>query len=480
MKLLVVDDDSFNREYLAGFLTRLGHEVNQAGNGSQALEYFLKGSYDLVLSDIRMPHMSGLDFLKRIRSCPQGQDSLVILFTAYSELASAVEALRAGAYDYLLKPVNIKELVAVLEKVEEHLALRRENRVLTHSFEDAVKTASEDTRKELIHFKKAYYQSLGLKHIGVFSRSMQEVFEQARLLQTERSIPVLIEGETGTGKEVVARFIHFGPGSTAPFIDVNCAALSSALFESELFGYEAGAFSGGQPRGQKGKLDLAQGGTVFLDEIAEIAPPFQAKLLRVLQENEYYRVGGLKKIKSDIRFIGATNACLKQAVAEGSFRADLYYRMSTGHIYIPPLRERREEILPLATMFLQQFAQQRKKAFNTISPEAASLLMAHSWPGNVRELRNMIERAVILDDNSVLKPEHLPLLLDATPDSSRSINILDWRNLALPPDGLPLEELNREIIRQSLAMHQGNITRAAAYLGLTRRTLSYRLNKMQD
>ncbi|MCR4399803.1 MAG: sigma-54 dependent transcriptional regulator, partial [Syntrophomonadaceae bacterium] len=296
MNILLVEDEVRSRQYVARFLTQLGHHVVEAGDGEEALRLVAEQEFHLVFTDNRMPRMSGLEFLRRLRQDLERPDMDVILVTAFGDMETAVEALRAGAYDYLLKPVNIEELVAVTERVAEHQALRREHRVLSRRFEDAVRAATEETVQELSRLKQAYYQVLGLGRIGVFSPAMAQVMEQARRLHADRSVPVLICGETGTGKEVVARSIHYGDGSvTAPFVAVNCAALAPTVFESELFGYEGGAFTGGLPKGQKGKLDLAQGGTLFLDEISEIPVDLQAKLLRVIQEREFYRVGGLKK-----------------------------------------------------------------------------------------------------------------------------------------------------------------------------------------
>ncbi|MCL6478779.1 MAG: sigma-54 dependent transcriptional regulator [Peptococcaceae bacterium] len=343
LNILLVDDERESRSYLAEFLREQGHRVAESADGSEALDIFTAGEFHLVLTDIRMPKMSGLELLRKIRGMPGGQDVDVVLFTGNGDVRSAIEALRAGAYDYLLKPINVEELVAVTERAGERQALRRENAILTKKFKDAVEAATEETRQELSRFKKAYYESIGLGNIGVFSQAMKKIFQQARKLHTDRSIPVLIEGETGTGKEVIARYIHYGDGNvTAPFVDLNCAAIAPNLFESELFGYEAGAFTGGTPRGQKGKLDLAQGGTLFLDEITEIPTDLQAKLLRVIQEKEFYRVGGLKKIKTDVRIVCATNVDIEKKVEEGAFRRDLYYRLNVGRISLPPLRERTE------------------------------------------------------------------------------------------------------------------------------------------
>lgn len=317
--------------------------------------------------------------------------------------------------------------------------------------------------------------------IAIFSQSLKQLFRQAELLHQERSIPVLLEGETGTGKEILARYIHYGKNKSAePFIALNCAAISPTMFESELFGYEAGAFTGSQPRGQKGKLDLAQGGTIFLDEITEIPVTLQAKLLRVIQEKEYYRVGGLKKIKVDTRFICATNTDLKKKVAEGAFRKDLYYRLNVARLYLSPLRTKPEVILPLALMFLLELARKKGKRFRTISKAAASILTAHDWPGNIRELRNLLEWVVLMYDDKELKPCHLNYLRENNmwqKPSAESLKpqMIDYRDFDLPPGSLPLTEYFHSIIRKALEKHNGNKTATTRYLGISRRSLYCRL-----
>lgn len=479
MKILLVDDDQYNREYLQQFMERLGHQVTVARDGKEALELFFINKYHMVLSDIRMPRLSGIKLLQSIQNLGQGSMTLVVLFTAHSDVSTAIDALRAGAYDYLIKPINIRELVALLNRAEEYNAIKLENEFLTNKFESAVQAATEQTREELSQLKKAYLQSVGLDQMGVFSPAMRQVMEQGRMLHSDRSISVLIEGETGTGKELVARFIHFGEGVSAPFVDINCATLTPNLFESELFGYEGGAFSGSLPGGQKGKLEMAEGGSLFLDEIAEIPVGLQAKLLRVIQEKSFYKVGGPKKTNIDVRFICATNVNLREAVSKGSFRSDLYYRLNTGYIYILPLRERPDDILPLAIRFLTDFARKKKKRFQTISKGAADMLMTYSWPGNVRELKNLMERIVLMEDDTELKAHHLKMPQNIQGrQSCADADVLDFKEFSLPDAGFSLEQFNKHIIAKALQMHGGNVTRTAQYLGISRRSLSYRLKRM--
>lgn len=317
--------------------------------------------------------------------------------------------------------------------------------------------------------------------IGIFSESMKQVMQQAQLLHQDRSIPVLIEGETGTGKELVARYIHYGnPAVSLPFVDINCAAITTSIFESELFGYEGGSFTGSRTRGQKGKIELARGGSLFLDEIGEIPLQLQAKFLRVIQEREYFRVGGLTKTAADVRWICATNIDLEQSVREGTFRKDLYYRIETFRLTVPPLRQRPDDILPLAQMFLQMHSHRKNKRFRKITSAAAELLLNYPWPGNVRQLRNVIERAVLLWDDSEIRPEHLDYLLENSPPASPRDGFspsADKMKLILPQEKLDLDNLNRQILLDALQKHHGNKTKAAQYLGLSRRAFTYRLNK---
>jgi len=483
VNILLVDDDHASRTYLGEFLREIGHIVVESADGCAALNAFSSKEFHLVLSDIRMPKMSGIELLQKIRGLPGGQGVDIVLITGDGELRTAIEALRAGAYDYLLKPINIEELVNITERVAEHQSLKRENEILNGKFEDVVKVATEETRQELSRLKKAYYESVGLGKVGIFSEAMKKVFQQARKLRTDRSIPVLIQGETGTGKEIVARYIHYGDGvTTAPFVDINCAAISPGIFESELFGYEAGAFTGGLAKGQKGKLDMAAGGTLFLDEIGEIPTDLQAKLLRVIQEKEYYRVGGLRKIKTDTRIVCATNVDIEEKVRQGKFRQDLFYRLNVGRIYLPPLRQRVEDILPLARMFLARYAREKGKRFEAIGEEAANVLLSYQWPGNVRELKNAMEWVVLMWDDKVVKPAHLGILQKADtcimPGKVMTAGVLDYQDFTLPPNSLPLEEYTNNIIFKALQMHKGNKTETAKYLGISRRSLYSRLKHL--
>ena len=495
MNILVVDDDRDCREATSGFLRELGHQVTECGDGQTALKVFQQGDFPMVLSDIKMPGMSGLALLKAIVELPQGKYTDVVLFTGFGDLETVISALRFGVYDYLLKPIHVEELAAITERICEHQVLRRENEVLSEHFDAEVQAATAETHEELARLKQTVAQSVGLGEVGFFSKTMCNIVEQAKKYYYDRNIPVLIEGETGTGKEIIARIIHYGEmkDSLAPFVDVNCAALTPSLFESELFGYEGGAYTGSLSKGHKGQLDMAMAGTLFLDEVGEIPLQLQGKLLRVLQEKEFYRVGGLKKLKTNIRIICATNIDLVNKIAMGGFRRDLFYRLNIGHIVIPPLRQHPEDILPLALLFLRQFSKQKQKRFYQVSAQAKTVLLGYSWPGNVLELRNAMEWAVFMFDDVELRPEHLSMIerqqktadtVECIPSPVQFTVCQSSVTVELPqPTGkvvLPLDNYVQAIIRQALQLNQNNKTATARYLGVTRRSLYSRLQAESD
>lgn len=479
MRILLIDDDPLSCKAVNDFLTvQLGHDVTQCDNGSEGIKKYEEEPFPLIISDIRMPGVDGIEMLSYIKKLPQGQFTDIVLFTGYGNMESAIRALRAGAYDYLLKPIDIEQLAAVIDRVEEHISLVRENVEYKKHFDKKVNEATAEIQEQFRRIQNAYNKVVGLGQIGIFSEKMRSVQNLAQTLHQDRAVPVLIEGETGTGKEVVARMVHYGEGkTTSPFISLNCSAISPNLFETEFFGYEEGAFTDARKKGAKGKLELAQGGTVFLDEIGDLPVQFQPKLLRVLEEKEFYRVGGIKKIKLDIRVICATNQHLEDMVEKGTFRQDLYYRLNVGRIELPPLRDRKEAIGPLAQMFLQQFALKKKRRFQFIQKEALEVLEKHSWPGNVRELQNTVERVVLLYDDTEVHPEHFVGLNGTSngPAIPREGCFIKPGHIVLPPDSLPLDQLETEIVQKALTKFNGNKTRTATYLGLTRSALRSRM-----
>jgi len=482
MRILFVDDEPQGRQVISSYLEReLGHEVTQSASGMEALELYRRTPFPMVLTDIRMPGMDGIELLRQIKASPPGRSTDVLLITAHGDMETAISALREGAYDYLNKPVDLAELEAIVRRSAEHQALIHENFELTHHFEERVAEATRDTHRQMDQLLTAFAEVAGVGRVGIFSSVMQDVVEMAQRLHQDRRIPVLIEGETGTGKEIVARMIHYGAGGvTTPFVAINCAAISPSLFESELFGYERGAFTGARLGGQMGKLELARGGTLFLDEIAEMPLDLQPKLLRVLQEREFYRVGGLKKITMDLRVICTSNRDLAAMVESGAFRRDLYFRLNIGRIHLKPLRERRDEIPQLAFMFLSKFAEHRKRRFRKISPEALDLLDNYAWPGNVRELENTIDRVVLIHDADSLLPEHLDFLFPPAGAPAASLSSREPEQMVivhLPEEGFSLESAELVIIRKVLDKFGGNKSRAADYLGITRSTLRLKLEK---
>lgn len=482
MNILVVDDDKVFREGLSALISNLGYTTFQSENGLQALALLSHQKIHAVLTDIQMPGMDGHELLNRIKHIPQYNHILVIVLTGYGNIKDAVENMRNGAYDYILKPVNLKELTIVLRNAGEHIALREENNLLTKHFDAEVRKAVSAVKQELSELRKAYTREVGKTEIIIRSQKLEQVIEVARKLHKRVDIPVLIEGETGTGKEIIARLIHYDDGNTTqPFIGLNCAAVTSSLFESELFGYEPGAFTGGNPKGQKGKIELAEDGCLFLDEITELPLNLQAQLLRVIQEREYYRVGGVKLLTTSARFICATNQVIKQRIADGLFREDLFFRLSIGYIYIPPLRERREEILPLCHFFLNQLAEQGRTKFKRISSGAESILLNHSWPGNIRELKNTIERISLLWDEPEIRPHHLQILFQeyhpdvSAPDEGKTIT-----NSALPPNGFDFSGFILDVVDRALHKNNGNKTATAQYLGISLRVLHTYLKHLDE
>ncbi len=473
MKILLVDDENRSRSHIAQFLRKLGHHVVEAGDGTDALELINEQDFNMLLTDNRMPRMSGLELLQELSCLPAARRVDKVLFTAYADMDNSIAAIRAGAFDYLLKPLNIDELVKTTERVAQHQAEIREKVIKQQLPADNAARIEGNPDSANSEFSK----------VGIFSRSMEQIFSLALKLHHNRSIPVLIEGETGTGKELIARYIHYGEDNkNLPFVALNCAAMSSNIFESELFGYEAGTFSGGLPEGKKGKLDMARGGTLFLDEISELPLDLQAKLLRVLQEKEFYRVGGLNLIKTDVRIICASNQVLQDMVKRGSFREDLYFRLNMGYVYLPPLRKQPEAIIPLARMFMMELSEHTNRRFNKIDPRATRIMEAYHWPGNVRELRNIIEWIVLIHDDTTIQPQHLDKLrlksLEKEQESSDKPILPD--DFFMPPEGMHLDKLSNDIILKALKMHDGNKTATARYLGISRSTLYYRLQLLED
>ncbi|MFP4058679.1 MAG: sigma-54-dependent transcriptional regulator [Candidatus Brocadiia bacterium] len=445
-RALIVDDDRLTAEALRNNLQLDGHRADIATSAAQALKALAARNYDVVITDLRMPEVSGIELCDEVRNLYP--DTQVVILTAYGTIENAVEAVKRGAYDYLTKPVDPEKLSTLIDRIVEVHRLRDENRTLR----DQIRAQRQSSRL-----------------IGS-SPKMVEVLETIRTV-APTDATVLVRGESGTGKELVATAIHqLSPRSEQPLVKVNCAAIPETLLEDELFGHERGAFTGAHAQ-RKGRFETAHRGTIFLDEIAEMSPAVQAKLLRVTQEREFERVGGSDTIPVDVRIICSTNQNLEEAVREGRFREDLYYRVNVVPIVLPPLRERRDDILLLANHFLERFAERNNKSFQGISQQAQQKLLRYHWPGNVRELENCIERAVVMARGDAIEPGDIAL----NPDISGLAE--DDIASQLVAEGFSVEDFERKLIHASLQKTGGNQSRAAELLGLTRRTLQYRIEK---
>ncbi len=436
-RILVVDDEEIVRESLAGWLEKDGHAVTTAADGPTALEHLKAEPCSILLVDMKMPGMDGLQVLQAAREIQPGLTCVIM--TAYATVETAVHAMKLGAFDYLVKPFDPDELSMMIQKIVAQQTLARENELL----------------------RQALKREFRFRDLISKSAAMQRVFQLARTAANSTST-ILILGESGTGKELLARAIHAeSPRAHAPFVEVSCAALTETLLESELFGHERGAFTGADAR-LKGTFELAQGGTIFLDEIGDISPKLQLDLLRVLEDRKVRRVGGADVIPVDVRVIAATNKDLERAVAGGSFRSDLFYRLNVIPITLPPLRDRREDIPLLVDYFIERLAAEQGRRIEGISKEALEVLMTHAFPGNVRELRNVIERAIVCAAGATLQVSDFKL-----PEPPK----------AAEPVGGALEDVERRHIAAMLEQCGGNISKAARILDIDRVTLYNKIKK---
>ncbi|HVO73122.1 MAG TPA: sigma-54 dependent transcriptional regulator [Ignavibacteriaceae bacterium] len=437
--ILIVDDERIVRESLYHWFEDEGYIVETAEDGESALKKYEKGKYDLLLVDMKMPGISGLDLLKKIKE--EDSETVVILITAFASVPSAIQALKDGAYDYITKPVDPDELAHIVRKAIEQHALKLENVQLKEKIDEIIRP--DNLVGESFQMKKIY-----------------------ELIQTvaPNDTTVMIRGESGTGKELVAKAIHINSKRKYfPIVPVNCGALAETLLESELFGHEKGAFTGAQYR-RKGKFEMADGGTIFLDEIGSISTKMQVELLRVIESKQFTRVGGTQVIKSDFRVIAATNEALENLVKAGKFREDLYYRLNVFSINIPPLRERRQDISLLAYFFLNKFSTAMNKPIKNISQEAMDFLVKYDWPGNVRELENAIERAVVVGKTNKIEVPDLPFHVS----SSAVTEDLSGKSLSAVESKYILKVLNE---------NNWNISRSAQILEIDRVTLYNKINK---
>ena len=447
--VLVVDDDNAHRTMLRTLIGGWGYEIDDADDGEAAIEKVKERSYDLVLMDVRMVKISGLEALEKIKSYNPAIP--IIIMTAYSSVETAVEALKKGAHDYLTKPIDFDKLRITIERSMEHTRLKEENRLLKESLGQ--------------HFDR--------RNIIGQSPAMVNLLETvAQVAPSEAT--VLITGDSGTGKELIAGAIHFNSHrKDGPFIKLNCAAITETLLESELFGHEKGAFTGAERR-REGRFHQAHGGSLFLDEVSEMSLTMQVKLLRVLQEREFTRVGGENTIQVDVRMIAATNKNLPELIGNGEFREDLYYRLNVVGLEIPPLKKRREDIPLLAQHFLEVFAARNHKDIKGYTPQAMDHLIRYDWPGNVRELMNAAERAVVLSQADFLSEKDFTIIHGKEVNRNDSVPVS--ANAQINMDGVtPLEEVEKTTILNTLEASGGNKSEAARRLGITRKTLHKKL-----
>jgi len=441
--ILVVDDEVNIRGALVTLLQKKGHDVRGVGTGEEALEHLAIAAAELVITDLKMPGMGGMEFLRRLKD--KWPDTEVVVMTAYGSIDTAVEAMRSGAYDYLTKPIDRERFPIVVDKALERHALAHENKQL----------------RDRLDVRTRFDQMVGE------SEPLQHVYNLVDMV-ADSAVTVLLTGESGTGKELVARAIHHKSiRANGPFVTLNCGALPENLFESELFGYERGAFTGAMMT-KVGRFELADGGTLLLDEVGELSLKSQVDFLRVLETKEFRRLGGTKLITVDTRIIAATNRNLEEAVKQGDFREDLYYRLNVVPIRLPPLRERGDDIPLLAERFLSEFTAQHRREPKDVSRDAMRLLRLYAWPGNIRQLRNLMERLVITVRDSDIHPEHLPEEIQASKEDARTMLV------AL---GSSLRDIERETIRRTLAEVTNHREKAAKLLGISPRALQYKIKE---
>ena len=444
-RILVVDDDDLSRSYLSEALQRNGYLVDNACDGQEAIGMTDKQNYDMVFLDMRMPRMGGLKVLERVKKT--SKETTVVIMTAYGSIESAVEAMQKGAYEYVIKPFSLDNIEQLLKRVQERQSLIDENKYWRSRIEN-------NGEYELVIDKR--------------SRMYEVLNDVKKIAQSKAS--VLIQGESGTGKELIAHSIYLNSQrKSKPFIKVNCAALSESLLESELFGHERGAFTGADSK-RTGRFELADGGTLLLDEISEISPKIQAKLLRVLEQEEFERVGGTKTLKVDVRIIATTNRNILQEIEMNNFRQDLYFRLNVIPVILPPLRERRDDIPVLAEYFLNKFKSEIDTSLKSISKDAMNILVQYDWRGNVREMKNLIHRCTVMIDSEVLLPEHFEHMLSVNkPRKNGGLSV-----------GQTIEDVERELIYKTLENTGGNKTRAAEILDVTPRTLRNKLSRYKS
>ncbi len=473
LNVLIIDDEKSLCDALVRFVGKIGtYNIFPLYDATNALALIKAERIDLLITDVGMPEITGIELAAMVKK--EHLRVEIILVSGQNEIIDSINALELGVYDFLRKPVDISKLATIIRDIE-----KKKNKTAVKHFElqalleaDRVSLDSVELPDEYL----AFHEHIG--RIVIASDAMKGIYRKLVKIHDFPEIPVLIEGRTGTGKEIIAKLIHYKTmGDDRPFVGINCAAIEKSLFESELFGYARGAFTGADPEGKAGKIELATGGSLFLDEITEISPDLQTKLLRVLQEKEYFQVGGNRKKSVAARIICATNKNIRKMIREGTFREDLYFRLDVCKVTIPPLARRREEIVPLALEFLGELNAKKIKRIVAIEGKALSLLYSHDWPGNVRQLKNAVTKAFLFSDSDLLTKEDFRFLYRR---KSRAANTIDPDNFMLPDNPFELNKFTEDIIRMTLEKFKGNKSKTAEFLGLNRLQLYNRYKKILD
>ncbi len=448
IKILIVDDEKLLRWSLQQSLSKDGYTVLTAETGLEGLKIFKDEMPDIVLLDINLPDVSGVTVLEQIMEI--NRDTIVFMITAYSDVATAVRTVKLGAYDFIEKPFNMDKLNILIQKASETISLR----------------------KDVSTYRHILSEKYNISSIIGESPEIKKIREIVKKIATSGATTILLQGESGTGKDLIAKVIHYeSKRADKPFLEINCTALPESLIESELFGYEKGAFTDAKTA-KRGLFELADGGTIYLDEIGDMKPGTQAKLLKVIENKTFKRIGGVKDISVDVRIIAATNRDLEAAIKDGSFREDLYYRLNVIPVKLPPLRERGGDVLLLAKYFIGEFNKEFKKQVKGLDPGVEEKFLSYSWPGNVRELKNLLERIMILEQGDIILPEHLPCEMNPGASGKKEGSII-----RLPETGIDIEEVEKDLIRQALERTGNNQTKAARLLNLSRDALRYRMQK---
>jgi len=452
MKILVIDDEEIIRTSISQYLLKEGYEVFSASTGKEGLHIFkTEDDIDIVILDLRLPDASGMEILKALKAIDENVS--IIIITAYGDVETVVSAMKLGAYDFIEKPFELENISMTIRKARE-----------TH-----------DLKKEVTFLREEKHERYNFNNIIGRSNEIKEIIKLTKTLAENEVNPIFIQGESGVGKTFIARTIHYQSArASKPFMEVVCTALPETLIESELFGYEKGAFTDAKSS-KKGFFELADGGTIYLDEIGDITPQIQAKLLRVIEERTFMPIGGIKEKKVDVRIIAATNRDIEKDVESGRFRTDLFYRLNLIPFKIPPLRERKDDIIPLAMYFIGIMRKEYKKDIMALSKEAEEILINYDWPGNVRELRNIIERVFILTNERIIQPEHIMLIKNE--GITKGSSPKGEYKIYLPEGGVVLNDVEKELILQALERTNYNQTKAAQLLGLTRDAFRYRMQK---